>query len=324
MAEKVVQYNQDLINLHLDADGIFQDELTRMKTNPLDAFYSQLSSTLEYYEKFPGLQSMEQPDLRQLIDEEMEVSHKNVTFSGEEIFGKYLDLNPLFLQYVNVTKSLHTKKDTTNGTAGNGNSHNNNNSVMEEDYLQYLDKFNVFFYIPDSFKQQTSTGRHYYDYLSNLWSYLLGFYKRVHPLIEVDTVIQDWEKEFDERVQKGEIKLLKNIASNKANGTTGAKEPQPLRLGMFNDPKELEALGLERLKEALEALGLKCGGTLEDRAQRLWSVRGKKLEDIPASLKAKPAKKANSGATSNAGNSEEIAGSDKPLVEKVSPLYYKL
>ena len=38
--------------------------------------------------------------------------------------------------------------------------------------------------------------------------------------------------------------------------------------GMFNDSKELEALGMDRLKEGLEALGLKCGGTLQDRAKR--------------------------------------------------------
>jgi len=31
--------------------------------------------------------------------------------------------------------------------------------------------------------------------------------------------------------------------------------------------------GPERLKEALSALGLKCGGTAKERAQRLWLTR---------------------------------------------------
>lgn len=56
---------------------------------------------------------------------------------------------------------------------------------------------------------------------------------------------------------------------------------------MFNSVEELQALGMDRLKEALEAMELKCGGTLKDRAERLWAVRGKKYEDIPAKLKAK-------------------------------------
>jgi splicing factor 3A subunit 3 len=50
---------------------------------------------------------------------------------------------------------------------------------------------------------------------------------------------------------------------------------------------ELEALGMDRLKEGLEAIGLKCGGTLSERAQRLWSVRGKKVDEIPNKLKVK-------------------------------------
>ncbi len=35
-----------------------------------------------------------------------------------------------------------------------------------------------------------------------------------------------------------------------------------------------QALGLDRLKAALMALGVKCGGTLQERAARLWSLRG--------------------------------------------------
>ena len=42
---------------------------------------------------------------------------------------------------------------------------------------------------------------------------------------------------------------------------------------------------MDRLKEGLEALGLKCGGTLEQRADRLFSVKGKKPEEIDQKLK---------------------------------------
>ncbi len=37
---------------------------------------------------------------------------------------------------------------------------------------------------------------------------------------------------------------------------------------------EVEALGLEVLKDELVKLGMKCGGTLQQRAERLWRVRG--------------------------------------------------
>jgi splicing factor 3A subunit 3 len=36
------------------------------------------------------------------------------------------------------------------------------------------------------------------------------------------------------------------------------------------------------------ALGLKCGGTLEERAIRLFQTKGKRLQDLDPSLFAKP------------------------------------
>lgn len=42
---------------------------------------------------------------------------------------------------------------------------------------------------------------------------------------------------------------------------------------------------MDRLKEALEALGLKCGGTMEQRAERLFSVKGKAPEEFDPKLK---------------------------------------
>ncbi|KAG5867679.1 hypothetical protein JTB14_020189 [Gonioctena quinquepunctata] len=48
-----------------------------------------------------------------------------------------------------------------------------------------------------------------------------------------------------------------------------------LDLSAFSSWEELASLGLDRLKSALMALGLKCGGTLEERAQRLFSTKGK-------------------------------------------------
>lgn len=49
----------------------------------------------------------------------------------------------------------------------------------------------------------------------------------------------------------------------------------------------MESVGPERLKAALQAMGLKCGGTVQERAQRLFVTKGKKLEDLESSLFAK-------------------------------------
>ncbi|OWK51668.1 Protein SDE2 [Lonchura striata] len=72
-------------------------------------------------------------------------------------------------------------------------------------------------------------------------------------------------------------------------------EVEPIDLLAFNSAAELEALGLEKLKMGLMSLGLKCGGTLKERAARLFSVRGLSRDQIKPSLFAKPPKGKTSG-----------------------------
>ena len=51
---------------------------------------------------------------------------------------------------------------------------------------------------------------------------------------------------------------------------------------------ELESLGLERLKLELNTRGLKCGGTLQQRAQRLFAIKGVPLDQLDPTFFAKP------------------------------------
>ena len=67
---------------------------------------------------------------------------------------------------------------------------------------------------------------------------------------------REWREEFDKTQLQG------------AQAKAAAAEP--LRLGMFSCVEELEALGGERLRQGLTALGLKSGGTVRERAE----VRG--------------------------------------------------
>lgn len=138
--------------------------------------------------------------------------------------------------------------------------------------------------------------------MSGLWEYISDFFRRIQPLVDLDEMVSEWEIEFKSLWSAGKVKGW-GPPRKSANGAG----PQALRLGMFNSPEELEALGLDRLKEGLEALGLKCGGTLQDRAQRLWSVRGKKAEDIPEKLKKKTKGKETGAHTSGEDSRKQTA-----------------
>lgn len=54
---------------------------------------------------------------------------------------------------------------------------------------------------------------------------------------------------------------------------------------------DIEKIGLQRLKLVLMSMGIKCGGTLQERAKRLFTLKGLKPEDFPTQLLAKKLKK---------------------------------
>jgi len=64
-------------------------------------------------------------------------------------------------------------------------------------------------------------------------------------------------------------------------------ETGSLDLEAYKSSKELERLGLDRLKFALIAIGAKCGGTLQERAARLFSLKGVDPKDFPIKARGK-------------------------------------
>eukprot|EP00981_Chlorochromonas_danica_P006694 scaffold1462_cov168-Ochromonas_danica.AAC.4 len=262
LTNQILHYNQELSHQYQDEDGLLSEEIQHVRDGGLASFDEVLKTTLEYYENnFPsGLEALPSQLPSLPID---------IEFSGEEIFGKYLDLHRYYLLFVNMMKKSNS---------GNGSGSKQGGGVGSGDYL-------------------------------------FDFHYRIQPLINLnEDIVEEWKKEFAEKVKNGEI-VIKGKVTAEQQQQGVAHAPQPLRLGMFNDVTELEALGMDRLKEALEALGLKCGGTLQDRARRLWSIRGKKAEEIPSSLKSKTHKQqqlllqqdATSSGSNGNGNGQSVA-----------------
>lgn len=150
------------------------------------------------------------------------------------------------------------------------------NNASKIDYLSYLNTFDHFYVIPKGKKFSAD----YQKYLESLLEYLEGYIIRVKPLMPLEDVSvlffvlfviaysvigfcftpflqinkklkDDFERMWEEGQVPGWPKETSSVLSN-----TGA----PLDLSAFNTPEELASLGLDRLKSALVALGLKCGG----------------------------------------------------------------
>ena len=99
---------------------------------------------------------------------------------------------------------------------------------------------------------------------------------------KVNTPKKDTSKKDTSKKDKVTLKPKKKLK------TAPNVTPEALELENISSIAELEALGLDRLKAALLAAGLKCGGTLQQRAQRLFSIKGKSREEIDPKLLTKP------------------------------------
>lgn len=60
---------------------------------------------------------------------------------------------------------------------------------------------------------------------------------------------------------------------------------------LYPDSQSLEVLGADKIKSLLQKSGLKCGGTLSERASRLFLLKFTRIEDIPSNCKAKSKKR---------------------------------
>ena len=87
------------------------------------------------------------------------------------------------------------------------------------------------------------------------------------------------------------VSPLMTLPTPTQNPTESDEQPKsfpPLDLTKFSSVEEITAVGLDRLKDALQSRGLKCGGSAEERAKRLWFVKNLgEGGEIPKKLKAK-------------------------------------
>ena len=86
-----------------------------------------------------------------------------------------------------------------------------------------------------------------------------------------------------------EVQHKPKMADEQAETTMKKTRIQPERLDLnpFQTATDLEALGLDRLKSALMALQVKCGGTLKERAARLFSLKSLPRRQYPKKVRTK-------------------------------------
>ncbi|PCH41459.1 hypothetical protein WOLCODRAFT_163111 [Wolfiporia cocos MD-104 SS10] len=162
--------------------------------NDLSAFYSRLGKIQEHYAKYPdALVAGFDPELAALLDDPEEYADDEeyeeddpvaLLFSGEEAYGKYLDL------YTNHTTYNNLK-----------------NIGKRLGYLQYLDVLLAAQSgtVHSELHKECRLSRDYELYIKALHSYLISFMKRAQPLVDVESHQREAELQFVQKWDDGEF-----------------------------------------------------------------------------------------------------------------------
>eukprot|EP00958_Prasinococcus_capsulatus_P001954 scaffold176_cov356-Prasinococcus_capsulatus_cf.AAC.9 len=269
LLDTLVEEGRKLGRIYADADGSRKEEIQELGSgNVFAGFYDRLKSfgactrktcahaatrlchlvqeVREYHRKYPDAPiDNEASEIQEVVSEEPWID-----FTGEEGFGKYLDLHELYSIFVNAKFGKKCE------------------------YAEFLTELGRFELIP----KQAKFCKEYKEFLERLLTYLTEFHRKVEPLQSLEQVLRTAVSGFESKWDSGQLP-----------GWNEAVHPV-LDVAEFDSVDEIEALGPEKLKEALSALGLKTGGTIRERAARLFLTKGVELSSLPRKHFAKGSK----------------------------------
>ncbi|KAJ7178925.1 hypothetical protein C8R46DRAFT_1071897 [Mycena filopes] len=199
-------------------DAIYEDEDRRRaeidvlsaptQQNDLSEFYARLVKIQEHHAKYPDsvpggfdlelavlLEEHNQDGADEDFAEEDPIS---LLFSGEEAYGKYVDL------YANHTAYNNLK-----------------NIGKRPGYLQYLDLLllSQTGQVHRDLCKDTRFSKDFEVYIKNLHAYLLSFAKRTMPLVDIESQQREAADDFEKKWEEGEIKgWEENAPKAPANG----------------------------------------------------------------------------------------------------------
>nr|CAB3266000.1 splicing factor 3A subunit 3 [Phallusia mammillata] len=258
LMDRTSEVASTLTDLYLDKDDMRKDEVKAIAgPNEFQEFYKRLKEIKDFHRKHPDEifvpMSMEFDELEKARENPTDDMNNLVQFSDEESYGKFLDLHECYSKFINIK------------------------GVEKISYVRYLENFDKLFEISRDKKNKS-----YKNYIGALLDYLISFCQRVKPLLDLKEEYKKVEKSFEEEWEKADFP-----GWGKEAGSAMAHSGAHLDLSAFSSADELASLGLDRLKSALMALNLKCGGTLDQRAERLFSTKGRTMDELKPSLFAK-------------------------------------
>lgn len=225
-------------------------------------------------------------------------------YSPEELFGKYMDFVPIYdAQVRGMRHAFATTAAATSSSSLLSNVDMENNASMAAVVVSYMDFLSILskglnIAIPESSKLKDR--RKYARFLHEIEKYLIGFLQRTSPFLDVTSeVIVKAIKSFNgEWMEKGgvdgwECRIAEAVLDKSSlilNNVTGQSTDTVIRIDLSKyataSDLVMEVSG-DELKFELDRLGIKCGGTVKDRAERLFLTKDTPFDKLPTKIFAK-------------------------------------
>uniref|UniRef100_A0A672MT10 Splicing factor 3A subunit 3-like n=1 Tax=Sinocyclocheilus grahami TaxID=75366 RepID=A0A672MT10_SINGR len=254
MLDRYMEVSANLRDLYEDKDGMRKDELNAISgPNEFAEFYNRLKVIKEFHRKHPN---EVQTGVKCSVPNDTLLSRRNihsahlVEFTDEEGYGRYLDLHDCYLKYINLK------------------------GAEKLEYVTYLSTFDQLFDISKDRKNAE-----YKKYLEMLLEYLQEYTDRVKPLLDQNELYGKILAEFEKKWESG---MFPGWPKETSSALTHAGAH--LDLSAFSSWEILESVCNLQMCDC--CVFVHCS-TLEERAQRLFSTKGKSLEALDPSLFAK-------------------------------------
>jgi splicing factor 3A subunit 3 len=204
--DRISSQSSKLLEIYRDADGSRSREIQQIGTgDPMDEFYKQLADIKSFHARYPNepvenLERAYRP--KKGADEGGQASIVETMFTGEEAFGRFFDLQTCHELYLNLPNARRLT------------------------YLQYLDLFDNFTPGTAGLKRSEKLTDQYFAYVGHLALDLETFMRKTRPLENIDKVLLEFDKKFEEDWENDRVPEWKSEdpGASSSAGKTAAGE----------------------------------------------------------------------------------------------------
>ena len=286
-----------LLTLYSDADGALQETVSsvsgRGEESLTATFYARLAEAQEARRgggSAPAAANVPPAGASDPLLTVVDVAADTAlsSFAPEELYGKYVDMMPLFEEWVNLPGIKECRG--AGATVTTDGSKDGAEALARVDYIAFLRSFSDLHTAP-ALPRRTLTSRHFRGYLTRTATYLINFFAATHPLVPARDVLTALTDEWESRWRAGaadawaaEVWVPQASAQGVAGGDGDAADGTASGAGAAASVVDvssfesaaalLEGLGGDRgVRAQLRLRGLKSGGAPAEAAERLWTVR---------------------------------------------------